>query len=383
MADHIQKHLGHGCPAGTDHDREVPEIDLLSPLTIRGVTLRNRIVMSPMCQYIARDGFADDWHLVHLGSRAAGGVALVIVEATAVTRDGRITPGDLGIWSDEHVESLARIARFVESQGAVAGIQLAHAGRKASCDVPWKGGAGLKSPALGGWRVVGPSALAFNDGNPVPTALDEAGIDGVVAAFEAATRRALAAGFRLIEIHAAHGYLLHEFLSPLSNRRTDNYGGSLENRMRLALRVGGAVRKLVPADLPVFVRISATDWADGGWDVEQSVVLACRLRELGIDLIDVSSGGLVPQARIPVGKGYQVPLARKIRNEAGVMTGAVGMITEARHANEIVTGGDADLVFLARELLREPYWALKAQQELGAESSWPISYGYAVKRRAK
>jgi 2,4-dienoyl-CoA reductase-like NADH-dependent reductase (Old Yellow Enzyme family) len=382
-ADHTQKLAAHGCPAGTDHDREVPEIDLLSPLTIRGVTLRNRIVMSPMCQYVAREWFADDWHLVHLGSRAAGGVALVIVEATAVTADGRITHGDLGIWSDEHVGPLARIARFVHSRGAAAGIQLAHAGRKASCDVPWKGGAGLRSPEAGGWPVVGPSAVAFDEGNPVPTALEEAGIDGVVAAFEAATRRALAAGFRVIEIHGAHGYLLHEFLSTLSNRRTDGYGGSLENRMRLPLRVAGAVRQLVPADLPVFVRISATDWADGGWDVEQSVVLAGRLKELGIDLIDVSSGGLVPKARIPVGKGYQVPLARKIRNEAGVMTGAVGLITEARQANEIVTGGDADLVFLARELLREPYWALRAQQELGAEASWPISYGYAVKRRAK
>jgi len=383
MTDHTQKPATHGCPAGTEHDREVPEIDLLSPLTIRGVTLRNRIVMSPMCQYIAKDGFADDWHLVHLGSRAAGGVALVIVEATAVTRDGRITHGDLGIWCDDHVAPLGRIARFVHSQGAVAGIQLAHAGRKASCDVPWKGGAGLRSREVGGWPVVGPSAVAFDEGNPLPTALDEAGIDGVVAAFETATLRALAAGFRVIEVHAAHGYLLHEFLSPLSNRRTDTYGGSLENRMQLPLRVAGTIRKLVPADLPVFVRISATDWEDGGWDVEQSVVLAGRLKELGIDLIDVSSGGLVPKARIPMGKGYQVPLARKIRDEAGVMTGAVGLITEAKHANEIVTGGDADLVLLAREMLREPYWALKAQQELGAEASWPISYGYAVKRRAK
>src|SRR5262245_32337258 len=381
-ADYSHKPADHGCSVGTDHDREVPEIDLLSPLTIRGVTLRNRIVMSPMCQYIATDGFADDWHLVHLGSRAAGGVALVIVEATAVTAQGRITHGDLGIWSDEHVAPLTRIARFVHSQGAVAGIQLAHAGRKASCDLPWKGGAGL-TPEAGGWPVVGPSALPFDETNHVPRALDEAGIDGIVAAFEAATRRALAAGFRLIEIHAAHGYLLHEFLSPLSNRRTDGYGGSLENRMRLPLQVAGAVRKLVPADLPVFVRISATDWADGGWDVEQSVVLACRLKELGIDLIDVSSGGLVPKARIPVGKGYQVPFARKIRDHAGVMTGSVGLITEAKQANEIVTGGDADLVLLARELLREPYWALKAEHELGAEPSWPISYGYAVKRRTK
>jgi 2,4-dienoyl-CoA reductase-like NADH-dependent reductase (Old Yellow Enzyme family) len=372
-----------GCPAGTDHDREVPEIDLLSPLTIRGVTFRNRIVMSPMCQYIARDGFADDWHLVHLGSRAAGGVALVMVEATAVTADGRITHGDLGIWTDRHAEPLARIARFVHSQGAVAGIQLAHAGRKASCDLPWKGGAGLKTPEVGGWPVVGPGAIPFDEGNPVPKELDEAGIDGIVAAFEAATRRALLAGFRVIEIHNAHGYLLHEFLSPLSNRRTDRYGGSLENRMRLSLRVAAAVRKLVPAELPVFVRISGTDWAEGGWDIEQSVVLAGRLKELGIDLIDVSSGGLVPKARIPVAKGFQVPLARKIRCDAGIMTGAVGLITEAAHANEIVTGGDADLVFIARELLREPYWALKAEQELGAEATWPISYGYAVKRRAK
>lgn len=373
----------HGCPSGTDHDRDVPEIDLLSPLTIRGVTFRNRIVMSPMCQYVSHEGLADDWHLVHLGSRASGGVGLVVVEATAVTRDGRITPGDMGIWSDEHVAPLARIARFVESQGAVAGIQLAHAGRKASCDLPWNGGAGLLTPDVGGWPVVGPSPIAFDEGNPVPTALDEAGIDGIVAAFEAATKRALAAGFRVIEVHAAHGYLLHEFLSPLSNQRTDAYGGSLENRMRLTLRVAETIRKLVPAELPVFVRISATDWADGGWDVDQSVVLARRLKDLGIDLIDVSSGALVPKARIPVGKGYQVPLARKIRDEANIATGAVGMITEAKYANEIVTGGDADLVLLARELLREPYWALKAQQELGSEPSWPISYGYAVKRRAK
>ncbi len=378
-----QKSFVHGCQAGADHDREVPEIDLLSPLTIRGVTFRNRIVMSPMCQYIAKDGMADDWHLVHLGSRAAGGVGLVIAEATAVTADGRITPGDLGIWSDEHIPPLARIARFVESQGAVAGIQLAHAGRKASCDLPWKGGAGLKTPEAGGWPVVGPSAIAFDEGNPVPEALDEAGIEGIVAGFEAATRRALAAGFRLIEVHAAHGYLLHEFLSPLSNRRTDNYGGSLENRMRLTLRIAELVRTLVPTELPVFVRISATDWADGGWDIDQSVVLAGRLKGLGIDLIDCSSGGLVPKARIPVGQGYQVPFARKIRDEAGVMTGAVGLITEAKYANEIVTGGDADLIFVARELLREPYWALKAQHELGEEASWPISYGYAVKRRAK
>jgi 2,4-dienoyl-CoA reductase-like NADH-dependent reductase (Old Yellow Enzyme family) len=375
--------VAHGCPAGADHDREVPEVDVLSPLTIRCVKFRNRIVMSPMCQYSAVEGLASDWHLVHLGSRAVGGVALVMVEATAVTRDGRISPGDMGIWGDQHIEPLARIARFVHSQGAVAGIQLAHAGRKASCEPPWKGGASLKTPEAGGWPVVGPSPIPFNEGDPVPIPLDEAGIESIAAAFETAAKRALAAGFRVIEIHAAHGYLLHEFLSPLSNHRTDQYGGSLENRMRLPLRVAQRLRRLVPVDLPLFVRISATDWAEGGWDEKQSVVLARHMKELGVDLIDVSSGALVPKARIPVGKGYQVPFARKIRDEAGIMTGAVGLITEARYANEIVTGGDADLVFLGRELLREPYWALKAEHELGAEPSWPTPYGYAVKRRAK
>jgi len=373
----------HGCAAETDHDREVPEIDLLSPLKIRGVTLRNRIVMSPMCQYVAKDGFADDWHLVHLGSRASGGVGLVIAEATAVTADGRITPGDLGIWSDEHIAPLARIVRFVESQGAVAGIQLAHAGRKASCDVPWNGGAGLLTADVGGWPVIGPSAIPFSEGSPVPQALDQSGIDGVVKDFEAATRRALAAGFKVIEVHAAHGYLLHQFLSPLSNQRTDDYGGSLENRMRLPLRVAAAVRQLVPAELPVFVRISATDWVEGGWDAEQSVVLSRRLQELGIDLIDVSSGALVPYAKIPVSKGYQVTFARQIREATGIKTGAVGLITEAHQADEIITSGAADLVFLARELLREPYWAIQAQQELGGEPAWPISYGYAVQRRTR
>jgi 2,4-dienoyl-CoA reductase-like NADH-dependent reductase (Old Yellow Enzyme family) len=381
--DHGSRPTAHGCPSGTDHDREVPEVDLLSPLTIRRVAFRNRIVMSPMCQYVAVEGLASDWHLVHLGSRAVGGVALVMVEATAVTRDGRITPGDMGIWGEQHVEPLARIARFVHSQGAVAGIQLAHAGRKASCDLPWKGGARLKTTEEGGWTVVAPSPVPFNEGDPPTVPLDERGIDGIVAAFEAAAQRALTAGFRAIEIHSAHGYLLHEFLSPLSNRRTDRYGGSLENRIRLPLRVAERLRQRVPEDLPLFVRISATDWADGGWDIEQSVVLARRLKDLGVDLIDVSSGALVPKARIPVAKGYQVPFARRIRNEAGIMTGAVGLITEPRQASEIVTGGDADLVFIARELLREPYWALKAQHELGVEPSWPTPYGYAVKRRAK
>ncbi len=285
----------HGCSAGTDHDRKVPETDLLSPLKIRGITLRNRIVMSPMCQYVAGEGLASDWHLVHLGSRAVGGAALIMVEATAVTRDGRISAGDMGIWGEQHIEPLARIARFVHSQGAIAGIQLAHAGRKASCEPPWKGGASLKTPDVGGWPVVGPSPIPFNEGDPVPTPLDEAGIEGMVNAFEAAARRALKAGFRVIEIHAAHGYLLHEFLSPLSNHRTDRYGGSLENRMRLPLRVAECLRRLVPEELPLFVRISATDWAEGGWDIDQSVVLARHLKDLGVDLIDVSSAPWCPK----------------------------------------------------------------------------------------
>jgi 2,4-dienoyl-CoA reductase-like NADH-dependent reductase (Old Yellow Enzyme family) len=373
----------HGCLADADHDREVPEIDLLSPLTIRGVTLRNRIVMSPMCQYSAEEGLANDWHLVHLGSRAVGGVALVVVEATAVTREGRISPGDVGLWSDAHVEPLARIVRFIRTQGAVAGIQLAHAGRKASCEPPWLGGASLTTAERGGWPVVGPSPVPFYDGDPLPVELDEAGIAEVVAAYVAAATRAVVAGFQVVEIHAAHGYLLHEFLSPLINRRTDRYGGSLENRMRLPLQVVELVRRAVPDELPLFVRISATDWAEGGWDLDQSVAFARRAKDLGVDLIDVSSGALVPKVRIPVAKGYQVPFARRIRQDVAIKTGAVGLITEPQYADELVTGGDADLVFIGRELLREPYWALKAQHALGAEPTWPVPYGYAVKRRAK
>jgi 2,4-dienoyl-CoA reductase-like NADH-dependent reductase (Old Yellow Enzyme family) len=374
--------VDHGSRTETAHDREVPEIDLLSPLTLRGVTFRNRMVMSPMCQYSAKDGFADDWHLVHLGSRAVGGVSLVIVEATGVTPEGRISPGDIGIWSDDHIEPLARIAKFVHSQGVIAGIQLAHAGRKGSCDLPWKGGARLKREE-DGWDVIAPSPIPFQPGDPAPIALDRAGIDGVVAAFEAAARRALKAGFKVLEIHSAHGYLLHEFLSPLSNRRTDEYGGSLENRMRLLLTVVERLRGLMPKELPLFVRISATDWAEGGWDIEQSVELSKRLKELGVDLIDVSSGGLVPEARIPVGKGYQVPLARRIRDEADIRTGAVGLITDVQYADEIITSGDANMVFLGRELLREPYWALKVEHALEEEPHWPVQYGYAIKRRVK
>jgi len=373
----------HGARADAAHDQEVPEVDLLSPLALRSLTLRNRIAMAPMCQYSAEEGMANDWHLVHLGSRAVGGVGLVLVEATGVTADGRITPGDLGIWSDAHIEPLARIARFVRSQGAVAGIQLAHAGRKASTAAPWAGGAALKTAGEGGWPVVAPSPIPFSPGDPTPSALDEPGIEGVVEAFEAAARRALAAGFEVLEIHAAHGYLLHQFLSPHSNQRSDQYGGSLDNRMRLVLRVTERVRAVVPVELPLFVRISATDWAAGGWDIEQSVELSRRLKDLGVDLIDVSTGGNLPTARIPVAKRYQIPCSRRIRDDAGIPTGAVGLITDPKEADEIITGGDADVVLLGRELLREPYWALKAQHAFEEEPSWPVQYGYAVKRRAK
>jgi len=354
--------------------------DLFDPLTIRGATFRNRVAMSPMCQYSSEDGLANDWHLVHLGSRAVGGVGLVMVEATAVTPEGRISPGDMGLWDDKHIEPLARIARFLESQGAVPAIQLAHAGRKASCEAPWLGGAPILDPARGGWPVVGPSPIPFSPESPTPRALDEAGIDGVVAAFEAAARRALAAGFQVIEIHSAHGYLLHEFLSPLSNHRTDDYGGSLENRMRLPLRVAESLRSIVGESIPLFVRISATDWVEGGWDLDQSVELAKHFKRLGVDLIDVSSGALVPHAKIPAEPGYQVPLARRIRAEAGIPTGAVGLITDADQAREILSSGAADLVLLGRELLREPYWVHKAAEPVG-KASWPIPYGYAVKRR--
>jgi len=379
---HAREPLPHGVHADAAHDVEIPEIDLLTPLQLRSIRLRHRIAMSPMCQYSARDGFADDWHLVHVGSRAVGGAALVIVEATAVEDVGRISPGDLGIWSDEHVEPLARITRFVESQGAVPGIQLAHAGRKASCRPPWEGGNCLGKEE-GGWDVVAPSPIPFGEGAPVPIALDDAGLERVVRAFESATRRALRAGFKVIEIHSAHGYLLHEFLSPLSNHRQDDHGGSLDNRMRLLLQVAARVRAIVPDELPVFVRISATDWVDGGWDIEQSIVLARRLKEAGVDLVDVSSGGTVPRAHIPIGSGYQVPFARRIREEAEVMTGAVGLISAPQQADEVITAGDADLVLLGRELLREPYWPLKAQHALEQEPAWPVQYGYAVKRRLK
>jgi 2,4-dienoyl-CoA reductase-like NADH-dependent reductase (Old Yellow Enzyme family) len=346
---------------------------LFSLLRLRDVTLRNRIGVSPMCQYSCVDGFVGDWHLVHLGSRAVGGAGLVIAEATAVVAEGRISPHDVGLWKDAHIEGLGRIARFVESQGAVPGIQLAHAGRKASTARPWEGGAWVASE-LGGWRPVAPGPQPFREGDPAPTVLDEAAIVAVVDAFRKAAARAHTAGFRVVEIHAAHGYLLHEFLSPLTNPRADRWGGSFENRIRLVLDVVDAVRSAWPESLPVLLRISATDWADGGWDLEQSIELARRVLGRGVDLIDCSSGGAVPWARVPLAPGYQVPFAAALRREAGIPTAAVGLITEPRQAEAIVAEGSADLVLLARQFLREPYWPLRAARELGAEAAWPSQY---------
>jgi 2,4-dienoyl-CoA reductase (NADPH2) len=367
-----------GCPAVIDPNRTLPEVTLLSPLTIENVTFRNRVVVSPMCQYCAVDGLADDWHLVHLGSRAVGGAGLIFVEATAVTPEGRISPGDMGIWGDQHIEPLARIARFLERQGTVPGIQLAHAGRKASCAPPFYGGARLKTPEEGAWGVVAPSPIPFHPDDPTPIELDSKGIDLVVDAFAVAARRAISAGYRVIEIHMAHGYLLHEFLSPLSNHRKDEYGGSLENRSRVPLRVVKAVKAELPEGSPLFVRISATDWVEGGWDLAQSVELAKDFCNAGVNLIDVSSGALVPHAKIPVTRNFQVPFAATIRRESGIGTGAVGMISDPKEANEIITSGSADLVFLGREMLRDPYWAIHAQQVLNNPTTWPLQYGYAV-----
>ena len=350
---------------------------LFEPLTLRGLTLKNRIVVSPMCQYSAVDGFANDWHLVHLGSRAVGGASLLIQEATAVSPEGRITPDDLGLWKDEQIDFQQRINQFIEAQGCVPGIQLAHAGRKASTYAPWKGNGAV---AEGGWEVVAPSAIPFADNYPQPVALDAAGIKKVIADFRSATERSLRAGFKLIEIHAAHGYLLHEFLSPLSNQRTDTYGGSFENRIRLLLEVVAAVRQVVPDDFPVVVRISATDWADGGWTPDESVQLSTWLRDRGVDLIDCSTGGNVPHAQIPVGPGYQVEFAERIKREVGIATGAVGLITTAAEAEAIVAEGKADLALLAREELRDAYFPLHAAHELGAEVAWPVQYERAKPR---
>jgi 2,4-dienoyl-CoA reductase-like NADH-dependent reductase (Old Yellow Enzyme family) len=346
---------------------------LFEPFALREVTFQNRIVVSPMCEYSSEDGLANDWHVVHLGSRAVGGAGLVLTEASAVLPEGRISPQDLGIWSDRHVEPLRRITRFVHEQGSVAGMQLAHAGRKASTYRPWEG-RGAIPHAEGGWTVVAPSAVPFTDGYPQPVELDEAGIASIVEAFGEAARRALDAGFCVVELHAAHGYLLHEFLSPFSNQRHDSYGGSFENRTRLLREVVETVRKVWPERLPLFVRISATDWEPGFWDLEQSVELARQLKPRGVDLIDCSSGGNLPNAVIPMNPGYQIPFAERIRREAGIATGAVGLITSPAQADTIVRQAHADIVLLARELLRDPYWPLHAARELGRAIPWPAQY---------
>ena len=347
---------------------------LFDTFQLRDVTLRNRVVVSPMCQYSCVDGHANDWHFVHLGSRAVGGAALVMVEATAVLPEARISPQDMGLWSDDHIEPLARLARFVHQQGSVAGIQLAHAGRKASTRRPWEGH-GVVPEAEGGWReVVAPSPLSFAPGYAVPRALTEDDIQQVVRAFADAARRALEAGFLVLEIHAAHGYLLHEFLSPFSNQRADRYGGSFENRTRALREVIAAVREVWPECFPLFLRISTTDWEKGGWDIEQSVELVRQLAPMGVDLIDCSSGGNVPHVKIPVGPGYQTQFAERIRCETRVPTGAVGLITAPAQADHIIRTGQADVVLLARELLRDPYWPLRAARELGYTASWPPQY---------
>ncbi|MEO8453305.1 MAG: NADH:flavin oxidoreductase/NADH oxidase [Gemmatimonadota bacterium] len=347
---------------------------LFDPLTLRGLTLRNRVMVSPMCQYSSVDGFANDWHFVHLGTRAVGGAGLVCVEATAVTDEGRISPEDMGLWMDDHVEPLARIVQFVHDQGAASAIQLAHAGRKGSTPAPWAPRHGMIPESEGGWRPVAPSPVAFSDEYPMPVELSVKDIGGVVQAFADAARRAHRAGFQVVEIHAAHGYLLHEFLSPSSNLRRDEYGGSFENRTRIVREIVTAVRAVWPERLPLFIRISATDWVEGGWDVEQSVELLRTLKGLGVDLVDCSSGGNVSGVRIPLGPGYQTEFAAELRQRAEMPTAAVGLITAPAQADHIVRTGQADLVVLARELLRDPYWPLRAARELGVPVSWPAQY---------
>lgn len=353
---------------------------LFTPLTIRGVTFRNRVFVSPMCQYSSEDGFPTEWHLVHQGSRAVGGAALVMQEATAVSAEGRISPADMGIWSDEHAQRLLRLTRFVSAEGAQPGIQLAHAGRKASTSAPWEGGGPIGSDA-GGWQPIAPSAVPFAPGHPVPREMNVDDMDEVCDEFIAAARRAARAGYSVLEIHAAHGYLLHQFLSPLTNRRQDEYGGSLENRMRFPLLVAEAVREVWPSDRPVFVRISASDYVDDGWDLEQSVEFARRLKEAGIDLIDCSSGGTVPESKPVVGPGYQTAFSAAIRQRAGILTAAVGMITDPYQAETILATGQADAIVLGREFLRDPYWPLHAAGRLHAEIKWPKQYDRAKPAR--
>jgi 2,4-dienoyl-CoA reductase-like NADH-dependent reductase (Old Yellow Enzyme family) len=351
---------------------------LISPLKIKDITFRNRITVSPMCQYSSEDGFATDWHLVHLGSRAVGGAGLIIQEASAVSPEGRITPADLGIYKDEHIEMLQRITTFIHEQGAVAGIQLAHAGRKASCARPWDGGRQLNREK-GGWQTVAPSAIPFLSNDVIPEMLDKNGIDKVITDFTNAAERALKAGYKVLEIHAAHGYLIHEFLSPLSNRRTDAYGGSFENRIRLLLDIIDAVKSVWPSNLPLFVRISATDWVEDGWNINESVKLAAVLYSRGVDLIDCSSAGLVPYAKIPVEPGFQVQFADRIKNETGIMSGAVGLITEVEQAEDILNQNQADLILMARQMLRNPYFALNAASKLEVDLEWPVQYSRAKK----
>jgi len=353
-------------------------IKLFTPLQLRSVEFKNRIFVSPMCQYSSDDGMPDDWHLVHLGSRAVGGAAMVMVEATAVSPEGRISPGDSGIWSDEHATALARITRFINGQNCVPAVQLAHAGRKASTDAPWRGGQAL-SEAQGGWLPLAPSPLAFSEASPIPREMTPMDIDQLIGQFVAAARRSLEAGFQVVELHMAHGYLLHEFLSPISNHRADQYGGGLTNRMRLPLQVAAAVREIWPGHLPLFVRLSCTDWVEGGWDLAQSIELSRRLKEAGVDLIDCSSAALVPEAKIPVGPGFQVPFAAAIRSQVEIATGSVGLITHAVQAEQIVGTGQADAVLLAREMLRDPYWPLHAAHILGRGVSWPHQYERAKK----
>lgn len=351
-------------------------VKLFTPYKLREITFRNRVFVSPMCQYSATDGMPNNWHLVHLGSRAVGGAGLVMAEATAVSPIGRITPFDLGIWSDAHTEAFRPIVEFIRQHGAVPAIQIAHAGRKASCEVPWEGGKYLP-PAEGGWQTVAPSAIALTPNHAAPKELTAEEIEQTVADFEAAAKRALAAGFDVLEFHCAHGYLMNEFLSPLTNKRTDEYGGSMENRCRLILRIARLLRELWPQDKPVFVRISAVDWVEGGWSIEDSIQLGKWLKEIGIDLIDCSSGGLMLDAKIPVGPGYQTGFASAIRAQAGIATGAVGMITDPAQAEHILVTDQADAVFLARELLRDPYWPLHAAHELKADIEWPVQYARA------
>lgn len=353
---------------------------LFSPLTIRGIQLKNRIVVSPMCQYSSADGFANDWHLVHLGSRAVGGAGLIISEAAAISPEGRITPQDLGIWSDEHIPGLKRITDFLKANGSVPGIQLAHAGRKASHTRPWEGGKAILPTDPTGWQTVAPSPISFAVDGPVPTALTEEGLEKVRADFREAARRALEAGFQVVEIHAAHGYLLHQFLSPISNQRTDQYGGSFENRVRFLREIVDDVRAIWPAEYPLFVRISATDWTEGGWTPADSVALSTLLQQRGVDLIDCSTGGNVASATIPVAPGYQVEFAEQIKRETGLLTGAVGLITTAEQAEAILSHGQADLILLARASLRDPYFPINAAHELGDDIAWPVQYVRAKPR---